>query len=136
MVAMAMKPPEPPEPVDQLDQLRALLQAALAAAAPERVGAIASFHGGRLATDEPTSPHVLLASTKVAALICIAQNDDERDPEAKTTLKQAAANAKLSAEIEVYPAPHGWCTIDSPVYNKEQAERAWTRMLATFERHL
>lgn len=107
-----------------------------AAAAPKRIGAIASFHGGGLVSDEPTSPHTLLPQMKVAALICIAQNDDERDPKAKTTLRQAAEAAHVSAEIEVYPAQHGWCTIDSPVYDETQAERAWARMLATFERHL
>ena len=51
-------------------------------------------------------------------------------------LRQAADDADVAAEIEVYPAQHGWCTIDSPVYDEKQAERAWTRMLATFERHL
>jgi carboxymethylenebutenolidase len=73
---------------------------------------------------------------KAAALICIAQNDDDKEPEAKSTLRQAAEQAKIPAEIEVYPAQHGWCTIDSPVYDEAQAERAWQRLLATFERHL
>jgi carboxymethylenebutenolidase len=107
-----------------------------AAAAADRVGAIASFHGGGLVTAEPTSPHALLPAMKVAALICIAQNDDEREPAAKDTLRQAAKAANVEAEIEVYPAQHGWCTIDSPVYDEAQAERAWARLLATFERHL
>jgi carboxymethylenebutenolidase len=107
-----------------------------AAAVPERVGVIASFHGGGLVTDEPTSPHALLPKIKGAALICIAQNDDGREPEAKTTLRQAADQAQVPAEIEVYPAQHGWCTVDSPVYDEAQAERAWARMLATFERYL
>lgn len=107
-----------------------------AAAAPERVGVIASFHGGGLVTDEPTSPHLLFSKTKVAALICIAQNDDERQPEAKNTLRKAAEQAHIPAEIEVYPAQHGFCAVDSPVYDKEQAERAWARMLITFERYL
>ena len=69
-------------------------------------------------------------------LVCIAQNDDEREPDANTTLAQAAKEAKTPAEIEVYPAQHGFCTIDSPVYDEQQAERAWSRMLANFERHL
>ncbi len=107
-----------------------------AAAAPERVGVIASFHGGGLATEDPHSPHLLLAKMKAAALICIAQNDHDRQPDAKPTLEQAAKQANRPAEIEVYPAQHGWCTIDSPVYDEKQAERAWARMLATFERHL
>lgn len=107
-----------------------------AAAVPGRFGAIASFHGGGLATDAPTSPHTLFGKHRAAALICIAQNDDEKDPEAKTKLAAAAEAAGVPAEIEVYPAQHGWCTIDSPVYDEAQAERAWARMLATFAKHL
>ena len=107
-----------------------------AAAVPERVGVIASFHGGGLVTDQPTSPHALLPKLKAAALICIAQNDDEREPTAKTTLRQTAEAAQIPAEVDVYPAQHGWCTVDSPVYDPAQAERAWAKMLATFQRYL
>lgn len=107
-----------------------------AAAAPARVGVVASFHGGGLVTKEPTSPHTLLAKIKAAALICIAQSDDEREPETKTTLKKAADAAHLASELEVYPAQHGWCVLDAPVYDQTQAERAWARMIATFERYL
>jgi carboxymethylenebutenolidase len=107
-----------------------------AAMVPDRVGVIASFHGGGLVTDDPKSPHTLFAKMKAAALICIAQNDDARQPEAKTTLREAAAQANTPAEIEVYPAQHGWCAIDSPVYDQEQAERAWRRLLVTLEQHL
>lgn len=107
-----------------------------AAANPARVGAIASFHGGGLVTEGDDSPHRLIPDMKAALLIAIAQNDDARDPEAKTVLRDTAASARRPAEIEVYPAQHGWCTIDSPVYDREQAEKAWTRMLATFSRYL
>lgn len=106
------------------------------AAAADRVGVIASFHGGGLVTDEPTSPHRLFPEMKAAALVGVAQNDDERDPKAKETLRKAAEGAGRPLEIEVYPAQHGWCVIDSPVYDEEQAERAWARMLATFSEHL
>ncbi len=106
------------------------------AAASGRVGAIGSFHGGGLVTEAPDSPHALLPKMQAAALVCIAQNDDERQPEAKTTLKEAAEAAGRAAEIEVYPAQHGWCVTDSPVYDEPQAERAWSRLLATFEQHL
>ena len=108
----------------------------MAAAAPARVGVIASFHGGGLVTEEATSPHALLPQIKAAALICIAQNDDEREPAVKTTLRRAAEQAHVPAEIEVYPAKHGFCTLDAPVYDAQQAERAWARMLATFQRYL
>ena len=107
-----------------------------AAAAPDRVGVIGSFHGGGLVTDGPDSPHTLLAKMKAAALICVAQNDDKRQPEAKTVLKEAADKAGITAEIEVYPAQHGWCVTDAPIYDEEQAERAWSRLLATLQAHL
>ncbi|MEM6996202.1 MAG: dienelactone hydrolase family protein [Myxococcota bacterium] len=107
-----------------------------AAAAPERVGAIASFHGGGLATEADDSPHLLLPRMRAAALVCVAQSDDERNPAVKSTLREAFAAAGLTAELEVYPARHGWCVTDSPVYDGAQADRAWSRMLATFEAHL
>ena len=108
----------------------------VAAAAPERVGAIASFHGGGLVTDAQDSPHTLFAKMSAAALVCIAENDHTRAPEAKPALEKAASDAGTTAEIEVYPANHGWCTLDSPVYHATQAERAWARLLATYAAHL
>jgi len=103
-----------------------------AAALPQRIGAAASFHGGGLVTDKSDSPHLLFAGMSASSLIAIAQNDDAREPEAKAALRNAADQAGRKAEIEVYPAQHGWCTIDSPVYDEIQAERAWSRMLALF----
>jgi carboxymethylenebutenolidase len=107
-----------------------------AAAVPNRVGAAASFHGGNLVTQMPDSPHLLVPQMKAKYLFAVAQNDDMRDPEAKNVLKDAFAKAKLDAEIEVYPAMHGWCPPDSQVYDMAQAEKAWSRMLALFERSL
>ncbi|HXS16050.1 MAG TPA: dienelactone hydrolase family protein [Polyangiaceae bacterium] len=100
-----------------------------AAAKPSRLGLFASFHGGGLVSQEPSSPHLLLGQTKAAALICIAQNDDARAPEDKVVLQKAAKQAGIPAEIEVYPAQHGWCVLDAPVYDAAQAERAWARLL-------
>ncbi len=107
-----------------------------AAARPERIGAICSFHGGGLVTGEPGSPHRLIAGFKAAMLIAIAQNDDAREPETKETLRAAAKAANRPAEIEVYPAQHGWCVTDSPAYEEAQAEKAWGRMLATYGQYL
>ncbi|QEG39218.1 dienelactone hydrolase family protein [Roseimaritima ulvae] len=107
-----------------------------AAAVPERVGAAATFHGGGLVTDNEDSPHRLIPQMKAEFLIAIAENDDQRDPDAKKVLKEAFADAKLPAEIEVYPAGHGWCPPDTRVHNSEQAEKAWTRMLVLFEKTL
>lgn len=103
---------------------------------PARVGAAASFHGGGLVGDGADAPNKLLASTKAAYLIAIAQNDDERAPDEKKVLRAAADAAGRPAEIEVYPAQHGWCTLDAPIYDREQAEKAWGRMLALFAANL
>ena len=109
----------------------------IAAAIPDRIGAGASFHGGNLATDQEDSPHLLVPQMKAGFLIAIAENDDERRPEEKVLLRKAFDAADVEAEIEVYEgALHGWCPPDSAIYNEEQAERAWSRMLALFEREL
>lgn len=110
-----------------------------AALLPDRIGAGASFHGGGLVTDKPDSPHLLAPKIKAHMYFGIASNDDERQPDAKDKLKEAFAAAKLSAEIEVYAALHGWCVPDMPVrdgvpiYNKAQAERAWGKLVALYK---
>lgn len=105
-----------------------------AAAFPDRIGAGASFHGANLVSDKPTSPHLLVPKLKAQYLFAIADNDDKRQPEAKDALRATFAKAQLPAEIEVYAgALHGWCPPDSKVYNPEQAEKAWGRLLATFK---
>lgn len=101
-------------------------------AVPGRVRAAASFHGGSLVTDKPDSPHQLLKATRAGYLFAIARNDDARAPGDKDALRDAARAAGRPAEVKVYPADHGWCTIDSPVFDKVQADRAWGRMLALF----
>ena len=111
-----------------------------AATVPNRVGAGASFHGGGLVTDQPTSPHLLAPKIKARMYFGIASNDDMRQPDAKDKLKEAFAAAKVPAEIEVYSgALHGWCVSDmplqngSPIYNKPDAERAWTKLVALYK---
>jgi carboxymethylenebutenolidase len=107
------------------------------AAVPDRVGAVASFHGGGLVTDMPNSPHLQAAKTKAQLLIAIAANDDQRAPNDKTVLKETFEKASLPAEIEVYTgAAHGWCPPDSGVYNEPQAEKAWSRLLALYGKAL
>lgn len=109
----------------------------LAADMPERIGAGASFHGGGLVTDRPDSPHRLVPKIKAGFLVAIAANDDERQPEAKTELRAAFDKAGVEAEIEVYKgAMHGWCPPDSMAYNRDQAERAWERLLVLFNQRL
>jgi carboxymethylenebutenolidase len=107
------------------------------AAVPDRVGAVASFHGGGLVTPNPNSPHLQASKTKAQFLVAVAANDDMRAPEEKNVLKDTFAKANLQAEVEVYTgAAHGWCPPDSGVYNEPQAEKAWTRLLALYSKAL
>lgn len=107
------------------------------AAVPERVGAVASFHGGGLVTAAPNSPHLQASKTHAQFLVAIAENDDQRSPNDKTALKETFEKANLPAEIEVYAgAAHGWCPPDSRVYNEPQAEKAWSRLLALYAKAL
>jgi len=104
------------------------------AAVPHRFRAGATFHGGGLATDADNSPHLLIPQTNASMLHAVAANDDESNPAAKEILREAYADAGISAEVEVYEGTlHGWCPPDSDVYNEAQAERAWSRLLALFD---
>lgn len=104
-----------------------------AAAVPDRIGAVATFHGAALVTKEPNSPHLEAAKSKAQFLIAIATNDDQRSPTDKDAMKETFAKANLPAEIEVYTgAMHGWCPPDTTVYNKESAEKAWSRLLVLY----
>jgi carboxymethylenebutenolidase len=110
-----------------------------AAAVPDRIGAGASFHGGGLVTDQPSSPHLLIPKMKSRMLVAIAANDDARQPDAKTKLKEAFAAAKVPAEVEVFQGMHGWCVPDmpesngKPIYDKPEAERAWAKLVALYK---
>ncbi|GAA4039844.1 dienelactone hydrolase family protein [Sphingomonas rosea] len=107
-----------------------------AAAVPGRIRAAASFHGGGLVTDKPNSPHLLVPSTNADFLVAIAQNDDKKQPDAKGQLRAAFAKARRRAEIEVYPADHGWCVPGSQAYNEAAAEKAWTRLSSLYRARL
>lgn len=110
-----------------------------AATIPERIGAGASFHGGGLVTDKPDSPHLLAPKIKARMYFGIAANDDQRQPDAKDKLKESFAKAGVPVEVEVYPAKHGWCVPDmpvedgAPIYDKAQAERAWSKLVALYK---
>jgi carboxymethylenebutenolidase len=110
-----------------------------AAALPDRIGAGASFHGGGLVTNNPDSPHLLAPKIKARMYFGVAKNDDERQPDAKDKLREAFAAAKVPAEVEVYQSLHGWCVADmplsdgKPIYNKPDAEKAWTKLVALYK---
>jgi carboxymethylenebutenolidase len=89
-------------------------------------------------TDKPDSPHLLAPKIKARMYFGIASNDDAKQPDAKDKLRDAFAAARVQAEIEVYPALHGWCIPDmpmrdgAPIYNKAEAERAWNKLVSLY----
>ncbi|HEY7185292.1 MAG TPA: dienelactone hydrolase family protein [Vicinamibacterales bacterium] len=114
-----------------------------AAAVPNRIGAGASFHGGALVTNNPNSPHLLAPKIKAHMYFGIAISDDTPQPDAKVKLKEAFDAAKNPAEIEVYSmAQHGWCVPDmpaganGPIYKKDDAEKAWAKLMALYKSSL
>ena len=89
--------------------------------------------------DADDSPHLLIPKIDKDAgfLIAVAENDDEKNPVVTEMLRKSFEDAGVAAEIEVYEGTlHGWCPLDSAVYNEAQADRAWSRLLALFERRL
>jgi carboxymethylenebutenolidase len=107
-----------------------------AAARSDRIRAVATFHGGGLVTKDANSPHLLIPKTKASFVVAIARNDDQKQPDAKDTLKAAFAAAKRPAVVEVYPADHGWCVPGSQTYDQVSAERAWAELLRLYRANL
>lgn len=107
-----------------------------AAAVPDRIGAVATFHGGGLVTPDPASPHLLIPRTRATYLVDIARNDDAKQPDDKNVLKAAFAAAHRPATVEVYPADHGWCVAGSQPYDEASAERAWAGLIALYKASL
>ncbi len=107
------------------------------AAASDRIGAVASFHGGGLVAQGDSSPHIQLSKTKASVLVAIAESDDKQRPTEKDVLKKTFADAKMNAEVEVYTGTaHGWCPPDSGVYSEPMAEKAWARLMALYGKAL
>ena len=107
-----------------------------AAARPDRIGAVATFHPGALVTDKPSSPHLLIPKSRAAYLVIIAKNDAEKMPKEKPDLDAAFAKAKRSAKVEISSANHGWTVAGSQTYDEKEAERAWAELLGFYRARL
>ena len=105
-----------------------------AAARPDRIGAVATFHPGALVTDKPSSPHLLIPKTRASYLVIIAKNDAEKMPKQKADLDAAFAAAKRPATVEISSANHGWTVAGSQTYDEKEAERAWAELLPFYRR--
>ena len=108
-----------------------------AAAYPNHFAAVASFHGGNLATDAATSPHLFVSKLKAEVYVAAADNDDSYPPEMAARLETALRDGSVRFKAETYKgAAHGWMVPDFPVFSPVAADRGWSEMLALFERKL
>ena len=103
---------------------------------PDRFAAVASFHGGNLATDAPTSPHLFAPKLKAEIYIGAAENDGSYPPAMAERLEKALTQAGVRFTAETYPAAHGWMMPDFPVYDPAAAERGWGALRELFRRTL
>jgi carboxymethylenebutenolidase len=103
---------------------------------PDSIVATASYHGGRLATDAPDSPHLLAPKVKARVYIAGATEDASFTDDMKARLEDALTQAGVDHVIETYPAKHGWVFRDIPVYDAAAAERHWQTMVALFDAKL
>jgi carboxymethylenebutenolidase len=103
---------------------------------PERIIATASYHGGRLATDAPDSPHRLAPKMRAKVYIAGAIEDQSFPEDMKQRLEEALTQAGVDHLIETYPAKHGWVFRDTPVYDAAASERHWQTLLALFDETL
>lgn len=107
-----------------------------AGAWPDRFAAVASFHGGNLATDAPDSPHLRAPRLGAEIYVAAASGDDSYPPAMAERFERALGEAGVRYRAETYPAAHGWMVPDFPVYDEAAAERGWGEMLALFDRTL
>ena len=109
-----------------------------AAEHPNRVAAAASFHGVRLCTDSPESPHRFADKIKGELYVGCAQTDSYAPPEMIAALDAHLRTTPLRYRIETYPeTQHGFVFPKREgMYQKAGAERHWERLLALFRRNL
>ncbi|UCJ18432.1 dienelactone hydrolase family protein [Pseudomonas sp. MM211] len=103
---------------------------------PERFAAIASFHGGNLATDAADSPHRSAPALQAELYIAAAEGDGSYPPEMAERFEKALNDAGVTFSSQTYPAKHGWMKPDFPVYDQDAAEHGWRQLLAFFGRTL
>ena len=99
---------------------------------PDEISATASYHGGRLATDDPQSPHLLASKMKSHVYVGGATDDDSFNDASKQLLEKSLTDAGVDHTIETYPAKHGWVFRDIPVYDAAAAEKHWQTMTGLF----
>ncbi len=100
---------------------------------PDRIAVAASFHGGRLATDDPDSPHLLAPRIRARVYVAGAIEDPSFPDDMKGRLEEALTTAGVDHRIETYPARHGWVLRDTLAHDAAAAERHWESLVALLD---
>jgi carboxymethylenebutenolidase len=104
---------------------------------PELVAACAGFHGGRLVTDDPDSPHLDLATAKAEFVFGHADNDGSMTLENAESLAAVLAEAGLTAKNEIYEgAAHGYTMAVTWAWDEASFERAFANLHDLYDRTL
>ncbi|MGA5305369.1 dienelactone hydrolase family protein [Nucisporomicrobium flavum] len=102
---------------------------------PDRIKGVASFHGGRLVTDQPDSPHLKVGAVTGELYFAHADNDHSMNAEQIATLEAALDKAGVRYTSEVYEgAPHGFTMSDTAAYNEAAEKRHWENLFAFLDR--
>ncbi|MCL2447805.1 MAG: dienelactone hydrolase family protein [Polyangiaceae bacterium] len=100
---------------------------------PDEIIAAASYHGGRLATDAPDSPHLLAPKIRARVYIAGAIEDSSFPDDMKARLDDALTKAGVDHTVETYPARHGWVFRDTLVYDAGASERHYETLVALLD---
>ena len=100
---------------------------------PDRIAAAASYHGGRLASDDADSPHRLAPQMKARIYVAGAIEDESFPDEMKARLEEALTKARVDHKVETYPAKHGWVFRDVAVFDAAASEQHWKTMIELFD---
>jgi carboxymethylenebutenolidase len=131
---LAAQPDVRPGPIGTTGYcLGGLMSLTAAGTFPDRIAATASYHGGRLATDAPDSPHLLAPRIRSRVYVAGAIEDQSFPDEMKQRLERALTEAGVDHTVETYQARHGWVLSDTPAYDPAAAERHWQTLLALFD---
>ncbi len=108
-----------------------------AAVCADQIAAAASFHGGRLVTEETDSPHSRVPQVKAELYFGHAVEDQSMPPDAIEKLNDALKGWGGKYQSEVYEgARHGWTVPGRDVYDEKQAERHYEKLFDLLKRNL
>jgi len=106
----------------------------IAAAHPDRVVALGSFHAGGLVTDAPSSPHLSAGDLKAELYFGHADQDRSMTVEQIEVLERALDDAGARYRSELYEgARHGYTMADTAAYDEAACERHFTELFALLD---